>query len=86
MASPSTRTVRTMCEALEGRQLMSPLHALTAIPDSLINPVLAEHKALNHVNAKDVASVLPLTITSVAVQDGQLVATGKLGDTTFTDR
>jgi hypothetical protein len=80
----ATPSICTMFEVLEGRQLMSAASHVAAIPDNLINPVLAQHKALKHVNAKDTASVLPLRLTSVALKDGQLVATGKLGDKTFT--
>jgi hypothetical protein len=71
-----------MFELLESRQLMSASHAV--IPPELINPVLAEHKALKHLNKADTTSVLPLKISSVSLQNGQLVATGTLGDTTFT--
>jgi len=83
-AAGAAPSICTMFEVLEGRQLMSAAPHVAAIPENLINPVLAQHKALKHVNAKDTASVLPLQISSVALKDGQLVATGKLGDTTFT--
>jgi hypothetical protein len=74
-----------MFEDLEGRQLMSAAsHAASLIPADLIAPALAEHKALKHLNAAATTSVLPLKITNVAVQDGQLVATGTLGGHTFT--
>jgi len=72
-----------MFEMLESRQMMSAAPAAAIVPN-LVNPVLAQHKALNHVNAHDTASVLPLKITNIALQDGQLVATGTLGSQTFT--
>jgi len=71
-----------MFEVLESRQLMSASHTL--IPPNLINPVLAEHKALKHLNKADTTSVLPLKISSVSLQNGQLLATGTLGGHTFT--
>jgi hypothetical protein len=71
-----------MFEVLEARQLMSASHSL--IPANLVNPVLAEHKALKHLNKADTTSVLPLKITSVSLQNGQLLATGTLGGQTFT--
>lgn len=74
----------TMIEMLEGRQMMSAAPPTAAFPADLVNPVLAQHKALKHINANDTASVLPLQITSVTVNNGQLLATGKLGGETFT--
>jgi len=71
-----------MCEELEARQLMSA--TATLIPDNLIAPALAEHKALKHLNAAATTSVLPITITNLAVQGNQLVATGTIGGQTFT--
>jgi len=71
-----------MFELLESRQLMSASHTL--IPPQFINPVLAEHKALKHLNQADTTSVLPLKISSVSLQNGQLLATGTLGGQTFT--
>lgn len=73
-----------MIEGLEERALFSAAPAHVAIPAGVVSAALAQHHPLNHVNAKDVTSVLPLTITSVAVQNGQLVASGKLGSATFT--
>jgi len=73
----------TMFEMLESRQMMSASPAAAFIPE-LVNPVLAQHKALKHVNAHDTASVLPLTISGVSLQNGQLIATGTLGGHPFT--
>ena len=73
-----------MFEMLEGRQMMSAAPHAAVIPLNLINPVLAEHKALKHVNAKDTANVLPLKITSVTNDNGQLLASGTLGGQAFT--
>src|SRR3954447_20913501 len=70
---------RAMCEELEGRQMMSATsHAAALIPSDLIAPALAEHKALKHINAAATTSVLPITITNLAVQGNQLVATGNI--------
>jgi len=73
---------RAMCEELEGRQMMSATAAL--IPPDLIAPALAEHKALKHLNAAATTSVLPITITNLAVQGNDLLATGTIGGRTFT--
>jgi hypothetical protein len=73
-----------MIEGLEGRELFSAAPIPITIPPSVVSAALAQHHPLNHVNANDVATVLPLTITSVAVQSGQLIASGKLGGTAFT--
>jgi hypothetical protein len=73
-----------MIESLEGRELFSVAPADITIPSGVVSAALQQHHPLNHVNAKDVATVLPLTITGVSVQNGQLIATGKLGSATFT--
>jgi len=74
-----------MCEELEARQLMSAATAVgSLIPSNLIAPALAEHKALKHVNAADTTNVVPITITNVAAQGDQLVATGNIGGHAFT--
>jgi hypothetical protein len=72
-----------MIEHLEPRQLFSAAPAVT-IPTNVIGPALTGRHALNHVNAKDVQNVLPLTISSISLQNGNLVATGTLGGQTFT--
>ena len=73
--------LRVMVEGLEPRDFFSvtPL----SIPVGVVSSTLASHHALNHVNAKDVTSILPLTITSVALANGQLVANGSLGGQAF---
>jgi hypothetical protein len=78
-------TVRSaMFEPLEDRQMMSAAPHRAVIPLNLVNPVLAEHKALKHLNAADTANVLPLKLTSITNDNGQLLATGTLGGQTFT--
>lgn len=84
-ASPKPRQrVRAMIEGLEGRELFSVAPIPITIPAGVISTALAQHHPLHHVNAHDVATVLPLTITGVALQNGQLIASGKLGGATFT--
>jgi len=74
-----------MCEELESRQLMSAASVVgSLIPANVISPALAEHKALKHVNAADTTNVLPITITNIAAQGDQLVATGNIAGHTFT--
>jgi hypothetical protein len=73
-----------MFEVLEARQLMSAASHAAVIPANLVNPVLAEHKALKHLSPAATTSVLPLNITQVALQNGQLIASGTLGDQAFT--
>ena len=76
---------RAMCEELESRQLMSAASVVgSLIPANVISPALAEHKALKHVNAAATTNVLPITITNIAAQGDQLVATGNIGGHTFT--
>ncbi|HEY7118557.1 MAG TPA: hypothetical protein VH475_18345 [Tepidisphaeraceae bacterium] len=76
---------RCLVENLEARQMMSASPPADLIPADLIGPALTDHKALKHLNHKDTASVLPLTVTGVTQgTDGNLVATGTLGGQTFT--
>ena len=76
---------RAMCEELEGRQLMSAASVVgSLIPANVISPALAEHKALKHVNAAATTNVLPITITNIAAQGDQLVATGNIAGHAFT--
>lgn len=81
---PQSSRAGAMIESLEGRELFSVAPAAITIPSGVVSTALQQHHPLNHVNAQDVATVLPLTITGVSVQNGQLIATGKLGSTTFT--
>src|SRR5678815_4779812 len=71
---------RAMIEPLEDRQFFSAAPALvgTDVPLKTQTAVFANKSAKN-----GVSSVLPLQITSVAVQNGQLVATGQIGSHTF---
>jgi hypothetical protein len=71
---------RAMIEPLEERQFFSAAPALagTDVPLKTQSAIFANKIAKN-----GVSSILPLQITSVAVQNGQLVATGQLGSHTF---
>lgn len=71
---------RAMIEPLEDRQFFSAAPALagTDVPLKTQTAVFADKIAKN-----GVSSMLPLQITSVAVQNGQLVATGQIGSHTF---
>src|SRR3954452_20366260 len=73
---------RPVIEGLERREFLSaaPLAHVAAVPVST-GPILTQ--PLKNV-AKNFTNVLPLTITGVQVQNGQLVALGKLGTTAFT--
>jgi hypothetical protein len=74
---PVTSFFRPQVEGLEERVVMSA----TALPPPVLAPALVATAAHN-TNAQ--ASVLPLSITGVSVQNGQLVANGLLGNQTFT--
>jgi len=65
---------RPVLEGLEDRMVLS---AAPALPLPALAPALAAP-------ATQLASVIPLRITNVLVQDGQLIAQGLLGSTTFT--
>jgi len=71
---------RSMIEPLEDRQFFSAAPALAGVdlPLKTQSAVFANKIAKN-----GVSSMLPLQITNVAVQDGQLVATGQIGSHTF---
>jgi hypothetical protein len=71
---------RTMIEPLEERQFFSAAPAVAGLdlPLKTQSAVFANKIAKNGVN-----SILPLKITSVSVQDGQLVAVGQIGSHTF---
>lgn len=71
-------------EQLEARELFSVAPAGLTIPAGVISAALAHHKPLHHVTPRDVATVLPLKLSSISVQNGQLLATGTLGGATFT--
>ena len=73
---------RPVIEGLERREFLSaaPLAHVAAVPVST-GPILTQ--PLKNV-AKNFTNVLPLTITGVQVQNGQLVALGTLGNTAFT--
>jgi len=73
---------RPVIEGLERREFLSaaPFAAHLAAPVST-GPILTQ--PLKNV-AKHFTNVLPLTITGVQVQNGQLVALGTLGNTAFT--
>jgi len=71
---------RAMIEPLEDRQFFSAAPALAGVD----LPLKAQSAVFANKIAKNgVSSILPLQITSVAVQDGQLVATGQIGSHTF---
>jgi len=75
---------RALVEGLEAREMFSAA------------PMVASHGAAAHAasrqatvqplitNARKLTNVLPLKITGIQVQNGQLVALGKLGSQTFT--
>jgi len=71
---------RTMIEPLEDRQFFSAAPAVAGldVPLKTQTSIFADKIAKN-----GVSSMLPLQITSVAVQDGQLVAIGQIGSHTF---
>jgi hypothetical protein len=74
---------RPVIEGLERREFLSAVpwaaHVAAAPVDT--GPILTQ--PLKNV-ARNFTNVLPLTITGVQVQNGQLVALGQLGGTTFT--
>src|SRR5690242_10413924 len=78
IAPPPTRAV---IEGLERREFLSavPWTAAAAAP-AATGPILSQ--PLKNVG-KHITNVLPLTITGVQVQNGQLVALGTLGSTPF---
>src|SRR5689334_11060088 len=80
---PQPAGPRTMIEGLEARQLLSvaPLVAGPHIPH--IPPGQIESLLHHHHNPQALTSVIPLKITNVTNDNGQLVAHGTLGSTTF---
>jgi len=79
-------TSRSLIESLEGRELLSVAPTLP-FPPGLAHGHGADHipgfvQFLDHRN--DVKSTLPITITGVNLQDGQLTASGKIGGQSFT--
>jgi len=79
---PSSRWCGSMIEELESRELLS-VSAPLSVPTNLIGPALATHSPLHHVNANDVQTVLPLKISSLSLQNGQLIASGTLAGQSF---
>lgn len=79
---PPPQGPRNMIEGLERRELLSvapavPPAAAIAHVQSVIQPLIHHH------HHQHLASVLPLKIVSVTNNNGQLIAHGTLGSTTF---
>src|SRR3954470_22690936 len=71
---------RPMMETLEDRQFFSAAPALAGLDVPLKTQSAT---FIDKIAKNGVSSILPLKITSVSVQDGQLVAVGQIGSHTF---